>query len=160
MIFDDNFLEEHGPNYDSEIEAHKILKRDFYFDVGDEYDGFYDIYSFVEFFEIFKKMSAPELLIEIKTFSNSVGRSGNMKLTFNNIPFDYEKDDTKYSDDFICNKINVFLQKHNICKERFIDFETKHFSSIGFMSIEIYEKMKDKSFILLVDGIDDKERFW
>ncbi len=160
MIFDNYFREEYGSNHNSEVEAYKILKRDFYFDVGDEYDSFYDIESVVELFKIFKKMSAPELLIEIKAFSKSIGRSGSIELTFNGIPFDYQKDDTKYSDDDILNKINTFLQKHNICKERYIDFETKHVCCIGFMSIETYEKMKDKNLILLVDGIDEQERFW
>ena len=166
MIFDDNFferpdikqyIEEYSANYDSEIEAREILKKSFYFDPGDDYKSFYDIESFVEFFEVLNKISAPQLLIEIKTFSNEISK---IELTFNNIPFDYEKDATRYSDDYIYDKINIFLQKHNICKERYIEFLTKHFSCVGFMSTETYEKMKDKNFILIMDGIDDQERFW
>ena len=166
MIFDDNFLnlpstiesiQDFGADFNYEINAKKILDRPFYFDDGDEYKHFYDTQSFITFFETLNQISSPELLIKVKSFSDFTKE---IELSINGFYFLYKKDDTRYSDDYICDKINVFLQQNSICRERFIEFLTRDFTCVGFMSIETYEEMKKNRLIHIMDGVDDKEHFW
>src|SRR5688572_15393341 len=114
MIYDSTFLEkteikERIASYNFKtrmlVKAGEIIERPFYI-YETHYSEFYSVKKFTEIFEGLKIVAMPELTISIESSSEETNE---IKLSFNSHPFTYKKDDSRYSDDLFCSKLNQFL---------------------------------------------------
>ncbi|MDJ1503337.1 hypothetical protein [Xanthocytophaga agilis] len=160
MLFEKDFQgqEWYEPFKDTSLKnmtwAKCLLKREFYCFL--DYKSFYDTESYVSVFHEFSTFCKPDLDFQVLSYDGPF-----IYLLIDGEELIYEKEDTHYSDDQLCDKLNLFLCERTTCSLRFSQFHVSDWTCIGLMSKEQYDVMKQLQLVPLVEGeIDSQEMFW